>query len=105
MLCIIAYENIEHDLAMAYGDKFNPDEVNAYQMREFAEDIGVNYKLVAQTMNKVSKFIIKVLEDDVVDKSLLNVEEKVFIESLKVIIGKRAEVFLDVSVNISKVTY
>ena len=105
MLCIIAHENVEHDLAMAYGDEFNPDEVNAYQMREFAEDIGVNYKLVAQTMSKVSKAIIKALEDNFVDKNLFNVNEKVFMDNLKVIIGKRAEVFLDVSINISKVTY
>ncbi len=105
MLCIIAHENVEHDLAMAYGDEFNPNEVNAYQMREFAEDIGVNYKLVAQTMSKVSKSIIKALEDDFMDKSLLNDDEKVFMNKLKVIIVKRAEVFLDVSVNMNKVTY
>ena len=88
MLCIIAHENVEYDLAMAYGDEFNPNEVNAYQMREFAEDIGVNYKLVAKTMSKVSKSIIKALEDDFIDKNLFNVDEKVFMENLKVIIVK-----------------
>ncbi|MEA2112105.1 MAG: HipA domain-containing protein [Campylobacterota bacterium] len=50
MLCILAHENVEHDLAMAYGDEFSPNEVKAYQLREFADDIGVNYKLVSQTM-------------------------------------------------------
>lgn len=105
MLCIIAHDNVEHDLAMAYSDEFNPDEVKAYQMREFAEDIGVNYKLVAQTMGKVSKFIIKALEDDFIDKSLFNNDEKVFMDSLKAIIVKRAEVFLDVSTGMSEVTY
>jgi hypothetical protein len=90
---------------MAYGDEFNPDEVKAYQMREFAENIGVNYKLVAQTMSKVSQAIIKVLEDDFIDKSLFNVDEKVFIDDLKEIVVKRAEVFKDVSINMSEVTY
>ncbi len=83
MLCIIAHENVEHDLAMAYGDEFNPNEVKAYQLREFADDIGVNYKLVAQTMSKVTQAIIKALEDDFIDKSLFNVDEKVFIDDLK----------------------
>jgi len=105
MLCIIAHENVEHDLAMAYGDEFNPNEVNAYQMREFADDINVNYKLVAQTMNKVSQSILKALEDDFIDKSLFNVDEKVFIDDLKEIVVKRAKVFKNISINMSEVRY
>jgi len=105
MLCIIAHKNVEHDLAMAYGDEFNPNEVNAYQMREFADDINVNYKLVAQTMNKVSQSILKALEDDFIDKSLFNVDEKVFIDDLKEIVVKRAKVFKNISINMSEVTY
>ena len=105
MLCIIAHENVEHDLAMAYGDEFNHDEVKAYQLREFADVIGLNFKLVSKSVDKIAGLIIKALEDDFIDKSLFNVEEKVFINNVKEIVLQRAELFKDVSINMKTVTY
>jgi serine/threonine-protein kinase HipA len=105
LLCIIAHEKIEHDLAMAYGDEFNPNEVKAYQMREFADDIGVNYKLVAQTLSKMSKSIVKTLGTDFVDKSLFSTDEKAFIDDLQAIIVQRVAVFEEVATDMSVVTY
>lgn len=105
MLCIIAHENVEHDFAMAYGDEFNPDEVKAYQMREFADDIGVNFKLVAQTLERISKSVTKALNDEFMDNTLYNDEEKVFISKLKEIILQRAVIFQEISSEISSVVY
>ena len=56
-ICIIAHENVEHDLAMAY-------EVKAYQLREFADAIGLNYKLISQSVNKIATLISKALFQD-----------------------------------------
>jgi len=39
LLCILAHEDVEHDMAMAYGDEFNPNEIKAYQLREFADNM------------------------------------------------------------------
>ena len=93
MLCILAHENVEHDLAMAYGDEFNPSEVKVYQLREFADDIDVNYKLVSQSVDKLASLIIKALEDEIVNNSDLLNEEKIFVDTLKALILQRAKEF------------
>ena len=105
MLCIIAHEDVEHDLAMAYGEEFNPHEVQAYQMREFADNINLNYKLVAQTIQKTSNSIIKAFENDFMDKSMCDEKEKEFIAKLEAIILQRAIKFKEVSLNMDKITY
>ena len=105
MLCIIAHENVEHDLAMAYGDEFNPDEVKAYQLREFADAIDLNFKLVSQSIDKIASLIIKALEDDILNGSDLIDEEKLFIDKLKVLILQRAEIFKSRASEMGSISY
>ena len=105
MLCIIAHENVEHDLAMAYGDEFNPDEVKAYQLREFSDNIGLNFKLVSQSVDKIASLIIKALEDDVVNDSMLLDKEKLFIEKLRVLILQRVKIFKSRASEMGSISY
>jgi serine/threonine-protein kinase HipA len=104
MLCVMMYD-FDHNLAMAYGDEFNPNEVFAYQLREFAEEVGVNYKLVSKVLLKESDKIIKVLEEDIVNRSLLNSEEFNFVDRLFKFINARAFKFKEVALEMSLVSY
>ena len=38
---------------MAYGDEFNPNNIYAFELREFAEEVGVNYKLAAKILSNM----------------------------------------------------
>jgi len=105
MLCIMAHENVEHDLAMAYGDEFNPNEVKAYQLREFAEAIGLNFKLVSQSIDKIASLIIKALGDEIVNSSDLINEEELFVDKLRVLILQRAKDFKVSALEMSSVTF
>lgn len=105
MLCIIAHGNVEHDLAMAYGDEFNPDEVKAYQLREFADAIGLNFKLVSQSIDKIASLIIKALEDDILNSSDLINEEKLFVDKIRDLILQRAKDFKINASQMSSVTF
>jgi serine/threonine-protein kinase HipA len=93
MLCIIIHDNVEHDFAMAYGDEFHPDEVKAYQLREFADAVGLNFKLVSQSVDKISNLIIKALKYDILNNDDFRNEEKLFLDKLRELILKRAEMF------------
>jgi len=103
ILCVMMY-NFDHNLAMAYGDEFNPNEVFAYQLCEFADDVGVNYKLIAKILLNESNKIIRVLEDDVIEKDLLDEEEVIFIEKLLTFILQRAMKFKEIALDIPLVT-
>ncbi len=102
MLCVMMYD-FDHNLAMAYGDEFDPNEVFAYQLREFADDVGVNYKLIAKILLNQSNKIIRVLEDDVIEKDLLD-EEVIFIEKLLTFILQRAMKFKEIALDMPLVT-
>ncbi len=104
MLCVMMYD-FDHNLAMAYGDEFNPNEILAYQLREFADDVEINYKLVSKTLHKQSNIIIKILEKNIIDRSLLNNEEFDFIEKLSEFIIARAFKFKEVALEMPLVSY
>ena len=104
MLCVMMYD-FDHNLAMAYGDEFDPNEVLAYQLREFADDVGMNYKLVSKVLVKECDKIIKILEDDIIDKKLFFKEESIFIAKLSEFILERANRFREVGLEMAFVSF
>jgi len=104
MLCVMMYD-FDHHLAMAYGDEFNPNEVFAYQVREFAEDIGINYKLVVKVLLKQTKSILKILENEVINTKELTRKEKSFIKKLSSFVGQRALHFQEVAKEMGLVSF
>jgi len=104
MLCVMMYD-FDHHLAMAYGDEFNPNEVFAYQLREFAEDIGIHYKLVVKVLLKQTESILKILESEVIETKELNRDEKKFIKKLSSFISQRALHFQEVAKEMGLVSF
>jgi len=104
MLCVMMYD-FDHNLAMAYGDEFNPNEVYAYQLREFADEVGVNHKLVAKVLLKQSSDILKKLEETVLESELLTKEEKAFLDELSLFIKKRATHFKEVALEMPLISF
>jgi serine/threonine-protein kinase HipA len=105
ILCILVHEDVEHDVAMAYGDEFDTNKVMAFELRVFADNVNLNFKLVSQVLDKTAKAIILAFEKSVVDESKLLDDEKVFIKKLKDIILKRAEKFKTVAAQMNKISY
>ena len=104
MLCVMMYD-FDHNLAMAYGDEFNSDEVFAYQLREFAEEVGVNYKFISKILLKECNKIIKVLEEDIIEKELLSENEHSFMKKLVAFILQRTLKFKEIAIEIPFVTF
>jgi len=104
MLCVMMYD-FDHNLAMAYGDEFNPNEVFAYQFREFAEEIGMNYKLVSKVLVRECDKIIKALEENIVEEEVLLEEESFFLAKLSASIVKRANRFREIGLEMAFVSF
>ena len=90
---------------MAYGDEFDPNEVFAYQLREFAEDVGINHKLVPKILLKLCNGIIDVLKEPIVAHEFLDKEELAFSLKLSSFIVQRAEKFRDIAKEIPLVSF
>jgi len=104
MLCVMMYD-FDHHLAMAYGDEFNPNEVFAYQLREFAEDIEINYKLVAKVLIKQTQSVLNILDNEVIESKELTRDEKSFIKKLSSFIAQRALHFGEVAKEMGLVSF
>ena len=104
ILCVMMYD-FDHYLAMAYGDEFNPTEIFAYQLREFAEDIDINYKLVVKTLLKQTQSILKILEMEVIELKELTKDENKFINKLSSFIVQRALHFQEVAKEMGLVSF
>lgn len=104
MLCVMMYD-YEHNLAMAYGDEFDPNRVFAYQLREFAEDVNIKYKLVSKILIKQCDRVIKVLEEDIIKREYLTKNELSFVLKLSQLIRERAYRFREIALEMSYVSF
>ena len=104
LLSVMRYD-FDHSLAMAYGDEFNPNKIYAYQLREFAEDIGINHKLVAKVLLKQSSDILKKLEEEFLKREYLIEEESTFLHKLSSFIVTRATHFKEVALEMPLISF
>lgn len=104
ILCVMMYD-FDHGLAMAYGDEFNPNDVYAYQLREFADDVGINYKLIVKTLTNQCVMILSLIEEGILDPAGLTKDEVVFIAKLEAHIKDRAMKFKDIAQEMPLVSF
>lgn len=91
MLSILMHNDIDHDMAMAFGDEFDPDKIMGYPLRGFAEAIGLPPKLVSDRIKLLCKKVRNQMVYDTIDTNTLNDHEKTFVQKLSLLIAKRAE--------------
>lgn len=94
LLSILMHGGVDHDLAMAYGDEFNPDKVLGYPLKLFSEEIELNPKLVSQRLKTLCTKVQDILNGSLIDAELLTAQEKEFIEKLRILISKRVNTLL-----------
>ncbi len=103
LLNIAMHPKYHQELAMAFGDEFNGDEVKKYALRDFSEVIGVNPKVVSQQTKTVIKAVRKTLPLKL--GIALDETEKVFIDSLQKRIEMRCVQLEDAANEMLAVSY
>ena len=88
------YPKFEQDLAMALGDEFDGNALNAYQFADFADSCNIKRSIVIKRLNKLSTTII---DCDFMSfkKYCKNKSEEKFIDKYSLLVKKRAEHFLN----------
>jgi serine/threonine-protein kinase HipA len=105
MLSIIMHENVDHALAMAYGDEFGENKILGFPLREFAEETGLNPKLVSSRIKMLCKKVKTALDNHTIDMTLLSSREKCFTDKLQLLISKRIGTLLLSADEMLKVSY
>ncbi|HFS82649.1 MAG TPA: type II toxin-antitoxin system HipA family toxin, partial [Epsilonproteobacteria bacterium] len=91
ILSVLMHEGIDHELAMSFGDTFDPGEIKGYPLREFAEEIDLPPKLVSDRINRLCKKVLQALEKDTISDGFFNSHEKEFVQHLSNLMKRRAE--------------
>ncbi len=61
---VAMFPQFKHTIAMAMGDEFEPDNINAYQLADFAETCEVNKKLLSRQLSLLANKVTGILADD-----------------------------------------
>ena len=60
------FDQFKHTLAMAMGDEFEPDTINAYQLADFADSCQLDRKLVSRMLIKLAAKVLKILAENTI---------------------------------------
>lgn len=61
---IAMFPQFKHVLAMAMGDEFNPNDIHAYQLADFAETCNINKKLLSRQLIELATKVLNQLAGD-----------------------------------------
>jgi len=105
MLSILMHDGVDHELAMAYGDEFDANKILGYPLRAFAEQTGLNPKLVSSRIKMLCNQVLKVLDINTIDLTLLDESEHMFLKTLKRFISIRIYQLIETSDEMMKVSF
>jgi len=105
MLCILMHEGVDHEMAMGFGDEFDPEQIKGYPLREFSDDIGLNSKLVSERIKLLCKNVQNILAHIQMDAGILSDNEKAFIQKLNKLIMERTTCLSNSAEEMIKVSY
>jgi serine/threonine-protein kinase HipA len=103
LLSIAMHPQYHQELAMAFGDEFDPDGVKGYALRDFAETVGLKPKLVSRQALKLCRGVRKALPFE--PGVALDEVERRFIAGLEALIVKRAAVLEEAAEEMLLVSY
>ncbi len=59
LVSVVQYPDLDHEIAMAYGDAFSFDEVGAFQLADFAKRCKVDRRLLKREATRLAKLAVE----------------------------------------------
>ena len=90
------FPQFKHVLAMGMGEEFDPIDINAYQLADFAEACGINKKLLARLLSELSRKVQVTLSEayflrDLIESNKFDKDELTYLGKLKNSVLSRTE--------------
>ncbi|VEB35682.1 HipA protein [Legionella sainthelensi] len=94
------YPEFEHNLAMALGDEFEDDNVNAYQLADFADTCKLPRSLVAKRLKLLIDKLAAALQEEI-QRIAVDDKKMKYLNEYQVIVAKRCKHLLEQSEQIT----
>lgn len=95
-------KNIDQELALAFGDTFELDDVGAFDLADFAQRVGIPAALVSREMTRLAK-AARTWAPKIAQSPDYSPDERVFIEEIVALVLKQASHFLTIAPQVPKV--
>ncbi len=89
------YPQFENEMAMALGDDFDGDNINAYQLADFADSCQLSRFYLSNQLKKMSSTLLSIVDKNNILEIGSNDEEKYYLEQYQQMVRKRCEHFLE----------
>ena len=99
---ISMYPTFEQSFAMAIGDEFNPKNIHAYQLAQFAADCNIHFELLTKQIMLLTTKTLSVLDELPLNLVALSKNEITFIKQLKQNITTSAKRLISEAKNIKQ---
>jgi len=84
------YPEFDHEMAMAIGDEFNADEINAYQLADFAESCNIPRRILVKQMGSIIKKSLEFISNNSIYEGQA-VSKKKYLSEYNHFVKKRCE--------------
>jgi len=91
------YPEFEQDLAMAVGSEFDSDSINAYQLVDFADDCGINKKVLQRSLQTLTQAILSNIDNAINTVEAKSQSQRNYINSYREIVISRCNHLLEQS--------
>lgn len=89
------YDNFNQEMAMSIGDEFDADNINAYQIIEFAEICNISRSFVSERLQTIANRILVNIEFIIkANKSNADSEERNYLDKYQNLVINRCKFFL-----------
>jgi len=95
LINIKMYPQFDNELAMAIGDDFDSDTIQAYQLAGFADSCQLSRPYLVRQLKNMASTMLSALTKEKIFEVAINDEEKHYLEKYRQMITKRCEYFLD----------
>lgn len=75
LVSVVQFPEVEHELAMAYGDEFALDVVGPFDFADFASRVGIPRSVLAREMARMAKAAMKAVADQASSDAYLETEQ------------------------------
>jgi serine/threonine-protein kinase HipA len=91
LVSVLQYSDIDHELAMAFGDAFSLEEVGAFQLADFAKRCNVDRRLLKREATRLAKLATEHAPGQALADNYVDPDERAFANQLRdFIVGQAA---------------
>jgi serine/threonine-protein kinase HipA len=94
LVSVVQYENLDHDMAMAYGDEFRLHEVSPFAWADFAHRTGTPRPLLGREMTRMGKIALEAAPAQARAGDYAD-DERAFVERISAFVQDQAQKLVD----------